>query len=457
MYKKFYRISAALAALLTSTAVLSSCGSSSDAVSPKEETTTTVTAAATAEPETTTAAPAPETTAATTTTTTPPPPETTTAATTTTEATTTTAAPAVSPSSFNTVTPRKDLTIKVSDKDYTPKVDTINYYYSALDEFHRKIYEAILDQILHTGEDYKARISVPYDLLWDFSDDFYMVYACVMDDFPEFYRYDEIICTSWNYDEDIEFDANGNYRLYVYQTEHIKDFWKEQNQLNAAAEEFLSDIDLTGSEESIALQIHDKLIALVEYDEDAPEVGGLSYAQTAYGALVDDGSINNAAVCEGYADAYSYLLRRLGIMCLPIEGGVGAGESYEEAYESATAESSCHTWNLARLDGVWSETDVTWDDTDLTESNDFVKSLLADRPELVLEKQHQNFCRTTDDMEYMNEFDKYQYYTDSEGIDYSLSNRYTVHLRASDPDAYYYKDSGSYNYAYLSSLLPRAE
>ena len=87
-----------------------------------------------------------------------------------------------------------------------------------------------------------------------------------------------------------------------------------------------------------ALLIHDRLCFVCEYDytygRDCPE----SY--TMYGAIV-----NGSAVCDGYAKAYSYLLRLAGV------------KSY-----SCVSQSLNHAWNLVCIDGVYYHTDVTWDD-----------------------------------------------------------------------------------------------
>ena len=87
-----------------------------------------------------------------------------------------------------------------------------------------------------------------------------------------------------------------------------------------------------------ALLIHDRLCFVCEYDytygQDCPE----SY--TMYGAIV-----NGSAVCDGYAKAYSYLLRLAGV------------KSY-----SCVSETLNHAWNLVCIDGVYYHTDVTWDD-----------------------------------------------------------------------------------------------
>jgi hypothetical protein len=61
-----------------------------------------------------------------------------------------------------------------------------------------------------------------------------------------------------------------------------------------------------------------------------------------YGALVD-----RRADCTGFANAFTYILGRLGIECLFINGLAPTGEN--------------HSWNAIKLDGEWYQTDVSWD------------------------------------------------------------------------------------------------
>ena len=86
-----------------------------------------------------------------------------------------------------------------------------------------------------------------------------------------------------------------------------------------------------------AKYVHDELLELVTYAEDA------DLSQTAYSALV-----NKETVCAGYARAYQYLLQQLGIPCYYCTGYSGMN----------------HAWNIVYLYGDYYNVDVTWDDTD---------------------------------------------------------------------------------------------
>ena len=83
--------------------------------------------------------------------------------------------------------------------------------------------------------------------------------------------------------------------------------------------------------------LHDRLAAAVTYVKT-------DNSHNAYGALVE-----GKAVCDGYAEAYQYLLRKVGIQSFI---AFGSSKYTEEG----------HAWNYVRIDGKYYHVDVTWDD-----------------------------------------------------------------------------------------------
>ena len=110
-----------------------------------------------------------------------------------------------------------------------------------------------------------------------------------------------------------------------------------------AAENILEDIKDNEkiSDVQKALLIHDRLALWCAYDLENLENDTLQpEAYTMYGALG-----MGRAVCEGYANAYMYLLDQVGI------------DSY-----ICSSMSLNHAWNIVEIDGMWYHVDVTWDD-----------------------------------------------------------------------------------------------
>ena len=101
----------------------------------------------------------------------------------------------------------------------------------------------------------------------------------------------------------------------------------------------LVDSDLTPAKK--ALILHDRLAVWVDYDQAAFAANNIPYIDhTMYSALW-----NRLAVCDGYAEAYMYLLRAVGI------------DSYV-----CRSEAMHHAWNIAYVEGAYYHIDVTYDD-----------------------------------------------------------------------------------------------
>ncbi len=101
--------------------------------------------------------------------------------------------------------------------------------------------------------------------------------------------------------------------------------------------------NLKGTDYQNILYLHDYLINTVEYDSLYQQLG--SY--TVYGAL-----IGKKSVCEGYAKAFKYLANCAGYECELLQGTATNNSGQTEN----------HAWNCIKLNNLWYEIDVTWDD-----------------------------------------------------------------------------------------------
>lgn len=108
-----------------------------------------------------------------------------------------------------------------------------------------------------------------------------------------------------------------------------------------AVDEMLSGITSVMSEYEREKLLHDRLAAKITYVET-------SNAHNAYGAIVEE-----KAVCEGYAEAYQYLLQ-----CAGLQSFIATGTSANPA----TGTPEGHAWNIVRIDGRYYHVDLTWDD-----------------------------------------------------------------------------------------------
>lgn len=114
-----------------------------------------------------------------------------------------------------------------------------------------------------------------------------------------------------------------------------------KSKFNAKVSELISGV--SGSDYDKAKNLHDKVVNLVKYVTTPND-------QNAYGALVE-----GKAICNGYARAYQHLMNQVGIPTWYIRG---------TSVNPVTGETIGHAWNIAKLNGSWYYTDVTWDDQD---------------------------------------------------------------------------------------------
>ena len=153
-----------------------------------------------------------------------------------------------------------------------------------------------------------------------------------------------------------------------------------------------------------ALLLHDRLAINCEYDTEGFNNNTLTYkAYTAYGALVE-----GLAVCQGYAEAYDYLLEKVGIDSILCSS---------DALE--------HAWNIVYIDGKPYHVDVTWDDP--------VYENPTQKPAGYV--SHKNFLLSSDALKGTDHVAKND--DDSEIVDYNTSPTDTTY------DSYFWQNSFS--------------
>lgn len=106
------------------------------------------------------------------------------------------------------------------------------------------------------------------------------------------------------------------------------------------SDQILSGVNPEWSDMEKALYIHDYLASRYEYDTRDPQSDTDPCHYDAYSLIVE-----GRAVCEGYALAYLYFMKRLGIPC-----------------RTVPSDAMRHMWNQIQLGGRWYHVDVTWDD-----------------------------------------------------------------------------------------------
>ncbi len=309
------------------------------------------------------------------------------------------------------------------------------YYYDNLEPVAKEIYDVMYGVVCDPAS--VGNIGLMMTFIDPMSDEYYfafnVAYRAICFDHPELF---------WLYSgEDAELcygseavNQNGFYFVYITMAKPYGQFEARMNEFNRAVDRFLADIDTSVSEYETVRQIHDKLIALVDYDTpvanhvSVPSTGQ-DLAHTAYGALVADSSGKaNCAVCDGYSLAFEYLLQQCGIDVVFLGGMAGDDE----------ASAGGHAWNMINVDGAWYEVDSTWDDwgnfaNQLTADMDaqgYVAEALND-PQYRDRLDHYLFMVSTDRMRHFVPGDAYDYTTRDQRMVYTLPQE-SVHIRMSD-------------------------
>lgn len=323
--------------------------------------------------------------------------------------------------------------------------DAVHYCRTHLSDEEQLMYDALLSCALSEDPSEKGD---PFTVTSDPAEDgfrstFRRSYNALLYDHPELFWL-SAGQNSFQYSYRKQLFRNSSYVVSFQLMDPYPDRDEQMKELESAADEFLSQIDLSQSPPQVALQIHDKLIDLVSYDKEAAETLDKDLAHTAYGALVRNSrGDENSAVCDGYSYAYEYLLQKAGIRSTVISGIAGDDE------ETAGP----HSWNLVELSGEWYEVDATWNDISAEEALDTEEEYSAIAEEAMRNEwytdrlTHFLFNVTTEEITSFSP-GKYYRYTNDRGWVSFLGD--SIHIRHTEEDS---ESTGDY----MTPLAPVAE
>ena len=202
--------------------------------------------------------------------------------------------------------------------------DIEEYYFnqipSEMNEIYRELYERIRDY--EDSADLYA--SVDTATFWD-------AYYAVLADHPEFFW----VGSSVQVKESALTGKVIGYKLSTTVDVDSRDYLKTQ--LEAAADECISQISPGASDYQKIKFVYEYLINTTDYNSSSPD------NQNIQSAL-----LGHSSVCAGYSKAFQYILHRMGMFCTYVTG--------------KTSDGGDHGWNIVRIDGVYYHVDVTWGD-----------------------------------------------------------------------------------------------
>ena len=192
-----------------------------------------------------------------------------------------------------------------------------------------------LKRVIHTGFDETATT-----IEFTYVDGFYVNLSdCLNDIYVELQREDPLDVSgvaewSWWY-------SGNDYTLFITYSYDVDEFIEMKATTEYLVQQVVSQINPEGKTDyEIVCAVNEYLCDTVYYPEYKPYE---PVTHTAYGALY-----NGCAVCEGYACAAKLLLSACGV-----ESDIEVGDCIE---------GGGHAWNLVKVDGVWYQLDVCWND-----------------------------------------------------------------------------------------------
>ena len=320
------------------------------------------------------------------------------------------------------------------------------YYYGQISDEERSLYDALFAVAQDpTTKKYHKRVTITVDPDGEeFKEELTRAYEAMLYDHPElfWFRQNE---GNFQYFYEKKPTDDGTYDVVIKLSAVYENYEAEMSAFNAAVQEFMAGIDLSRSQPEIGLQIHDKLIDMLTYDDDLADRfetdSSYDYGYSAYGAMVANSSGQpHTCVCDGYSYAYQYLLQQAGIVATRVGGR--AGDNAETA--------GSHSWNLIQYDGEWYEVDPTWNDRDPEydenqQGGSIISQAVAD-PSFWSRIRHYQYNLTTDQIRNYAPDDRYTYYSEA---GYATFLSPSVHIRDTVEDIPVTED-------YISYLAPVA-
>ena len=195
------------------------------------------------------------------------------------------------------------------------------YYFKQLNEEEQRVYRELLKGIRAREKDFYLTLSQ--------DDSIDRCYQAVLKDHPEIFwvhNHEKIYKTTYSDSDYCTFTPG-----YIYTESEISEI---QNAMEAGFQEVSSLIPADASD-------YEKVRIVYTYVID----------NTQYQASDDDQSIagvfwKKEAVCAGYAGAVQYLLERIGVPCIYVDG-------------STQGSTEGHAWNIVKLDGEYYYVDAT--------------------------------------------------------------------------------------------------
>lgn len=214
--------------------------------------------------------------------------------------------------------------VEYTEEELSKAAGEGGYYFDALDETQQRIYLEIYLALTNREEVILSTLDA--DMLDK-------AYQCVMYDHAEIFYSSGYVCTKHTKGDEL---VNLTfYARYDLEPEVVE---RRQGLIDAYVKQCLSTMPEGLDEYGQVKYVHDYIIEHTQYDLDAEDNQNICSV-----------FLSGASVCQGYAEATQYLLKKLGFEITLVTGMTAGGS---------------HAWNLVMVDGDYYYLDTTWGDVD---------------------------------------------------------------------------------------------
>ena len=214
------------------------------------------------------------------------------------------------------------------------------YYYSALNEDEKVVYEEIYSSLKNREEE-RELSTVDTQLVEK-------IFKCVLNDHPKLYYVEGYTYMTYTRnDEIVKLEMVGTYSKTKEECEVL------DAQIENAVTKCFSGMKSELSDYEKVKYIYEYIINATEYNLESTDNQNICSV-----------FLNGESVCMGYAKAMQYLLLKQDIFCTLVNGTALQGEE--------------HAWNLVLLEGQYYHVDVTWGDSSYMVTNG--ESILSEMP-----------------------------------------------------------------------------